>query len=157
LIRPGSLTLPVPHLSDLERRSQAFANRFKEATMEETIKIGSLIIAEGTLLPESMLIESEPYINGWRLIKNLDSKGFDQIISRAGWNFIYLAGAIETSAFGSDEKKTTHKAIKKVIANLGSRKFNCLEITQVTAKRSIGFPCMSVSAHSRQIQKSILL
>ena len=125
--------------------------------MEEVIKIGSLIIAEGTILPESMQLESEPYADGWRLVKNLDSKGFDQIISRAGWNFIYLAQAIETGAFGSDEKKTARKAVKKVIASLRPRKFNCLEITQVTAKRSLGLPYMSITAHSRQIQKSVFL
>lgn len=125
--------------------------------MEETIKIGSLLITEGAILPESMLLESEPYAYGWRLVKNLDSKGLDRIISQAGWNFIYLASAIETSAFGSDEKKTTRKAIKQVIAKLKSRNFNCLEITQVAAKRSLGLPYVSVSAHLRQIQKSMFL
>jgi hypothetical protein len=53
----------------------------------------------------------------------------DQIISQAGWNFFYIAGVIETKAFGSDEKKTIRKAIKQVIAKL------------------------SVSAHSRHIQE----
>ncbi len=125
--------------------------------MEETIKTGTLLIAEGAVLPESVLLESEPYAYGWQLVKNIDSKRFDQIISQAGWNFIYLAGAIETNAFGSDEKKTTRKAIKQVIAKIKSKKFNCLEIIQVAAKRSLGLPYVSVSAHSRQIQKSMLL
>ena len=125
--------------------------------MEEIIKTGTILIAEGAILPESLLLESEPYAYGWRLVKNLDSKGFDQIISQAGWNFIYLAGAIETNAFGSDEKKTTRKAIKQVIAKTKSKNFNCLEITQVAAKRSLGLPYVSVSAHSRHIQKSMVL
>lgn len=125
--------------------------------MGETIKTGTLLIAEGTILPESLLLESEPYAYGWRLVKNLDSKEFDNMISQAGWNFIYLAGAIETNAFGSDEKKTTRKAIIQVIAKLRSKKFNCLEITQVAAKRSLGLPYVSVSAHSRQIQKSLFI
>lgn len=125
--------------------------------MEETIKTGTLLIAEGAILPDSLVLESEPYAYGWRLVKNLDSKRFDQIISQAGWNFIYLAGAIETNAFGSDEKKTTRKAVKQVIAKMKSKNFNCLEIIQVVAKRSLGLPYVSVSAHSRQIQKSMLL
>jgi hypothetical protein len=129
----------------------------QETAMEEIIKTGTILIAEGAILPESMQLVSEPYAYGWRLVKNLDSKGFDQIISQAGWNFIYLAGVIETNAFGSDEKKTTRKAIKQVIAKLRSKKFNCLEITQVAAKRSLGLPYVSVSAHSRHIQKSMVL
>jgi hypothetical protein len=121
--------------------------------MANTITTGTILIAEGALLPESLLLESEPYVYGWRLVKNLDSKGLDQIISKAGWNFFYIAGAIETNVFGFDGKRTTRKAIKQVIANLKSKTFNCLEITQVAAKRSLGLPFVSVSAHSRHIQK----
>lgn len=125
--------------------------------MEEVIKSGDLLIAEGANLPESMQLETEPYAYGWRLVKNFDLKEFRQIINRAGWNFFYIAGAIETNAFGSDEKKTTRKAIKQLIAKLKAKNFNCLEITQVETRRSLGMPYVSVSAHSRHIQKSIVL
>jgi len=121
--------------------------------MADTIKTRTILIAEGAVLPESLPLESEPYAYGWRLVKNLDSKGLDQIISNAGWNFFYIAGVIETNVFGSDEKKNTRKAIKQVIANLKSKNFNCLEITRVAAKRSLGLTYVSVSAHSRHIQK----
>jgi hypothetical protein len=125
--------------------------------MANAITTGTILIAEGALLPESLLIESEPYVYGWRLIKNLDSKGLDQNISQAGWNFFYIAGVIETNVFGSDEKKTTRKAIKQVIANLKSKNFNCLEIMQMAAKRSRGVPYVTVSAHLRHIQKGYAL
>ena len=121
--------------------------------MADTIKTGTILIAEGALLPESLLLESEPYAYGWRLVKNLDSNGLAQIIGQAGWNFFYIAGLIETNAFGSDEKKTTRKAIKRVVANLKSKKFNCLEITRVATKRSLGLIHVSVSAQSRHIQE----
>lgn len=125
--------------------------------MEEVIKSGDLLIAEGANLPESMQLETEPYAYGWRLVKNFDLKEFRQIINQAGWNFFYIAGAVETNAFGSDEKKTTRKAIKQLIAKLKAKNFNCLEITQVETRRSLGMPYVSVSAHSRHIQKSIVL
>lgn len=125
--------------------------------MEESIKSGTMLIAEGAILPEALKLETEPYAYGWRQVKNFDSHGFTQMVSQAGWNLFYIAGAIETSAFGSDEKKTTRKAIKQVIAKLSSKSFNCLEITKVVVKRSLGLPSVSVSAHSRHIQKSMLL
>jgi hypothetical protein len=125
--------------------------------MTDTIKTGTILIAAGTILPESLSFESAPYAYGWRLVKKLDSNGFHQIIGQAGWNFFYIAGATETNAFGSDAKKTTRKAIKRIIAKLRARNFNCLEITQVTSKRFLGLPYMSVSAHSRHIQKSMFL
>ena len=125
-----------------------------ETHLADTIKMGNVLIAEGALLPESSPFESEPYSQGWRLIKNLDSCALDQAIGKAGWNFFYIAGAIETSAFGSDGNKTTRKAIEHVIAKLKSKHFNCLEITQVAAKRFLGVPYVRVSAHSRHIQES---
>jgi hypothetical protein len=121
--------------------------------MADTIKPGTILIAEGALLPESLLLESEPYAYGWRLVKKLDSNGLDQIIKQAGWNFFYIAGVIETNTFGSDEKTITRKAIERIIANLKSKNFNCMEITRVTAKRSLGLSRVSVAAHSRHIQE----
>ena len=121
--------------------------------MAYTIKPRTILITEGVLLPESLLLESEPYGYGWRLIKNLDSDGLDKIISQAGWNFFYIASLIETNVFGSDEKKTTRMAIKRIIAKLKSKNFNGLEITRVAAKRSLGLLYVSVSAHSRHSQE----
>ena len=129
------------------------SDRLKEITLADKIKPGTILITEGARFPESLLLESEPYGYGWRLVKNLDSKGLDQIISKAGWNFFYIASVVETNALGSDEKKTARKAIKKIITNLKSKNFNSLEITRVTAKRSLGLLYVSVSAHSRHIQE----
>jgi hypothetical protein len=125
--------------------------------MADTIKLRTILITDGAILPESLLLKSEPYGYGWRLVKNLDSNGLDQIIGQAGWNFFYIAGLIETNAFDSDEKKTTRKAIKRIIAKLKSKNFNCLEITRVAAKRSLGLLYVSVSAHSRHDQEGQVL
>jgi hypothetical protein len=121
--------------------------------MADTIKPRTILITESVLLPESLLLESKPYAYGWRLIKNIDSNGLDQVISRAGWNVFCIAGLIETNAVGSDEKKTASEAIERIIANLKSKNFNCLEITRVAAKQSLGLLYVSVSARSRHIQE----
>ena len=121
--------------------------------MADTINRGTILITEGARLPESLLLESEPYGYGWRLVKNLDSRGLDKIIGQAGWDFFYIASVVETNAVGSDEKKTARKAIKQLSANLKSKNFNCLEITRVTAKRSLGLLYVSVFAHLRHTQE----
>lgn len=121
--------------------------------MSDTIKAGTILIAEGALLPDSLQLESEPFVYGWRLLKKLDSAGLDKVIGAAGWNFFYIAGVVATNVFGSDEKKTTRKAIKHLIASREAKSFNCLEITQLVARRSMGVPYVSVSAHMRHIQK----
>lgn len=121
--------------------------------MANRITTGSVLIAGGARLPELMHFDSEPYVLGWRLVKNLDSKDLDQIIINAGWNLFYIAGAIETKVFGSDENNTTRKAIMRVIEKLNPKNFNCLEINQTAAKRSLGLPYVAISAHWRHIQK----
>jgi len=125
--------------------------------MADKIKAGAILIEEGALLPESLWLESEQCLNGWRRVKNLDGYGLDRRVREAGWNFFSLAGEIKASVFGFDLEKTTHRAITQLLANLKSDKLNCLEITQVVWKRFLGLPYVNVSAHSRHIQKSMLL
>lgn len=118
---------------------------------------GTILIKEGTLLPETVRFESEPYSKGWRLVKDLRGSEMDRQLFEAGWNLFYLAEELHASAVGSDLKKTTRRAIKKVIATMKSDKLNCVEITQVAAKRFLGLPYVTVSAHPRHIQESKFL
>jgi hypothetical protein len=47
--------------------------------------------------------------------------------------------------------------MERVLVKAAPSKFNCLEITEVSAKQFLGFPYLQVSAHSRHIQKSPFL
>ena len=125
--------------------------------MAEKIKAGTILIEEGSLLPESLRFESEPYPNGWRLVKNLNGYELDQKTTTAGWNFFYMAVEIKATVFGFDEEKGLRRAVNRLLTNLKSGKFNCLEITQVAAKRFLGLPYVTVSAHPRHIQESVVL
>jgi hypothetical protein len=125
--------------------------------MAEKINTGTILIKEGTLLPESLRIESAPYLKGWGLVKNLASSGLDRKLCEAGWTFFYMAGDVNEIAFGSDSETTIRRAVKKVIANMKVDRFNCLEISQVAAKRLLGLPYVTVAAHPRHIQESVFL
>ena len=125
--------------------------------MAQTIEIGTLFIKEGTPLPEILPIESDPFLKGWRLIKNLSSSGIDRRLCDAGWSFFYMAGEVNAIAFGSDPEKTASRAVKKAIGNMKSDKFNCLEISRVAVKSFLGLPYVTVAGHPRHIQESIYL
>jgi len=86
----------------------------------EKINTGTILIKEGTLLPEGLQLESDPYLKGWRLVKNLGSSGMDRQLCEAGWTFFYMAGEVDAMVFGSESEKTTRRAVKKVIANMKS-------------------------------------
>jgi hypothetical protein len=125
--------------------------------MANEINSGTILIKEGTVLPEGLQLESEPYVKGWKLVKNLCGSGLDRKLCEARWTFFYMAGEVNGAAVGSDSEKMTRRAVKKVIASMESDKLNCLEIGQVAAKRFLGLPYVTVSAHPRHIQESIFL
>jgi len=128
--------------------------------MPDTIKPGTILIKEGTLLPEAVRFESEPCVPGWRLVKDLDGCGLDRKIRDAGWTFFCLAGQLGATVFGIDEQKTLSRAVGQILANLESAEFNSLEIMRVTSeasKRFLGVRYVTVSAQSRHIQESAFL
>jgi hypothetical protein len=121
------------------------------------IQPGTILMADGTLLPSSVQCEGEPFTPGWSRIKNLDSNGIDRALGRAGWSFFYLAGGIRARVFGGDAGPATVKGVKRIIAGLKTNRFNCLEITQVAVKSILGFRYVIVDAYSRHIQASLFL
>jgi hypothetical protein len=125
--------------------------------MPDTIKTGTILIKEGTLLPEVLRFESEPCAPGWRLVRNLDGYGLGRQIHEAGWTFSWRLGEIGATAFGLDEQKTLRRAVEQMLANLESAEFNSLEIMRVVSeasKRFLGVCYVTVSAQSRDIRKS---
>jgi len=115
----------------------------------------TIFIKEDTPLPANLPIESEPFPPGWRVVKNLDRSALARNIEGANWNFFYLAGEIRATVLGRDRSGTLRRAVKCVLAKQEGQKFNSLEITKVVAKRFLGIPFMSVTAHSRHIQQGI--
>ena len=125
--------------------------------MPEAIKTGTVLIKDGTFLPETLRFESEPCATGWRLVKDLDGYGLDRKIHEARWTFFCLASEIKAIIFGFDGQKAVRRAVKRILARLKSGKFNSLEITRVASKRFLGVRYVSVSASSRDIQESLFL
>ena len=69
----------------------------------------------------------------------------------------FLAGSIQATALGYWRERTVRRAMERVLAKAEPSKFNCLEITKISAKQSLGFPYVHISAHSRHIRKSPFL
>ena len=125
--------------------------------MSERIKTGTLLIEEGVVFPDSLQVESEPYSNGWRIVKGLDGYGLDRTVSRAGWTCFYMANEISASAVAFNGGKSLSKAVNQILTKLKLERFNSLEITEVTTNRFLGLPHTTVSAHARHIQESMFL
>jgi hypothetical protein len=125
--------------------------------MPEAIKPGIVLIKDGTLLPDSLKLESEPYSFDWRSVTNLDGYALDRKTHDAGWTFFYLAGERRATVFGHEGQETVRRAIKQILAGLKLEKFNSLEITRVAFKHFLGMPYATVSFHTRNMQEDMFL
>ena len=127
--------------------------------MREMIQAGTILIKEGTRLPDVLTLESELYSPGWRSVIGLDGFAIDRKTRDAGWAFFCLAGETKVTVFGADEAKMVRSAVKQIAEKLPSQ-FNSLEITRVSSepsKRFFGVRYVTVSAQSRHIQESLFL
>jgi hypothetical protein len=129
----------------------------REDPMADRIQAGAILIKEGAILPELLHVECDPYSKGWLLVRNLDGYEVEQKTTKAGWNFFYIAFEIKEAVFGFDEEKAQRRSVHRMLTKLKREKFNCLEITQVAVKRFLGLPYVTVSAHPRHIQESVVL
>ena len=138
---------------------------FRESARNQVAEVteaGRIFIRDGTLLPETLQIESEPYSPRWRSVKNLDGYALNRKIHDAGWTFFSLACETKASAFGIDEEKMLRRAIERILANREAQaeKFNSLEIVRVASlasKRYLGIRHVTVSARSRHIQEGPII
>ncbi|HSR07053.1 MAG TPA: hypothetical protein VLM42_07880 [Bryobacteraceae bacterium] len=117
---------------------------------------GTILIQKGTLLPPAFRPGSESYPNDWVPVKiSLDPHDLEKEFAILGWTFHYMAGKVKTTAYGFDRQKALDKALALLIAGATRQKCNCLEIDEVATRTFLGLPGVSVSAHTRHIQKGM--
>ena len=121
--------------------------------MTGSIQEGTILIQAGTRLPAGLPLKPEPDSDGWATVEKLDRSEIAGIIHETGWNFFYMAGRIQASAVGFNRQETLRVALQRIIATVESQRCNCLEITQVIAQSFLKVPYVTVSAHSRHIQR----
>lgn len=118
---------------------------------------GSILIKSGTLLPNTLGLDSSLTAAGWTSVaKNLDVHQLAKALTTAGWTFFFMAGTIRRIAFGFQRQKTIAAALKSVLAAVKLQSCNCLEIDTVAMHSFLGVPYASVSAHSRHIQEQMV-
>ena len=125
--------------------------------MSNTLRVGALFMQAGTFIPRSLGVETEECSPGWKWITNLDGDSFDRNVRNAGWSFFFLAAKIQVTVWGHWTDKLVGKAIKRVLARARPAQFNCLEVTELSARRFCGIPYVHLSAHSRHIQEGAVL
>jgi hypothetical protein len=122
--------------------------------MTDKIRAGTMIIKDGTQTPESLAVDTKPYLAGWSSIMTTTSAQLGRDLESAGWTFFYMAGEIRTRGFGFNDESRTGRAVAHVIDAVKLENSNCLEVTQIRRRSFLGLPYTSVVAHARHIQTS---
>ena len=102
-------------------------------------------------------LKSEPCSGSWSVVKPLDGLTLDHTIHAAGWNFFYMAAEVKVMFFGAVGAAKIQSAVKRLLEKVKPENFNGLEVTAIVAKRFMGVPDVTVSAHSRHVQQSCYL
>jgi len=125
--------------------------------MMPTVQVGTVLISEESpRMTEVLALQSEPYFKNWR-VTTLNGSTLDDKIRAARWNFFFLAGEIKAVFFGAIGAAKIQGALQRIAQKVKLQEFNCLEVTGIVAKRFLGVPYATVSAHSRHIQQSCQL
>ncbi len=102
-------------------------------------------------------LESEPCSGEWSMLKSQDGFALSRKIHAAGWNFFFMAAEVKVMFLGSLGAVKIQNALKLILEKVKQQHFNGLEVTQIVAKRFLGVPYVTVSAHSRHMQQSCYL
>jgi hypothetical protein len=118
---------------------------------------GTIFIDRSTLPSQPFRFENESHPSAWMLGKSsLNSNELENDLATTEWTFFYMAGGVRATAFGFDRQKRIYRALKRLIARVRLQKCNCLEIDEVATRAFLGMSYVSVSAHSRHIQKGLV-
>ena len=120
--------------------------------MEIPLQCGSIFLMNGLILPPGLRFEGQPYSEGWRFLSG-SSPEIDGHAHGCGWNFIFLAEVIRRTAFGFSRGWSLRTATNKILAEARTNAFNCVELTGISEHQFLGVYWVTVSAHSRSLQK----
>jgi len=125
--------------------------------MLSPLKIGTVLFQIDTFIPDSVSAQKETFSPGWQTITNLNGDDLDRQIRKDGWNFIFVGGALQGTSWGSWSYVAVRCAAIRVLKKTQTTKLNAFEITDIHARRFLGFKYVTVTGHSRHLQKSPVL
>jgi hypothetical protein len=122
--------------------------------MPQPVKVGTIVVKEWLGIPRLSGLETEPWFGEWSVVKVSDASALDRAIHAAGWNFFFMALEVKTMFLGVLAPEKIQRALKRILAKVKPQHFNSLEVTGIVARRFLGVPYVTVSAHSRHMQQS---
>ncbi len=125
--------------------------------MPPRIRVGTILMKDWPGTTPPLNLETEPCSEEWSSLQVLDGFALDRKIHAAGWNFFFMASEVKVMFFGSLGAAKIQNALKRILGKVKPQHFNSLQVTEIVARRFLGVPYVTVSAHSRHMQQSCYL
>jgi hypothetical protein len=122
--------------------------------ISDSVKAGTLIIAEGLSLPMSNA-QTQSFFAGWRTVKNVEASGMDKSFSEMGWSCFAKASPVTVNLVGLGHAATLIKAFQKLVRQSKTAKFNCLEILEAVHKTFMGVSFVRLTVRTRNIKQRL--
>jgi hypothetical protein len=119
--------------------------------MPSSVQVGTILMKEWPGMPP---LAGFDRLGEWSMVKVPDAFTLDRKIHAAGWNFIFMAAEVKAMFFGPLRATKLQRALKRILAKVEQQHFNGLEVTAIVARHFLGVPYVTVSAHSRHMQRS---
>lgn len=121
--------------------------------MQQANWIGMILFRENAVLPD-FTKDSELFMPGWRIIKNLDGYALQQKMKGSNWSIRHVVGEKKARVMGRTTQETLLRGIKLILTELRGRRFNALEVTVVTVRRFLGVTYLSISANLKHFESA---
>src|SRR3954470_18083594 len=91
---------------------------------------GSLLLKEGTQLPEFLDGGTEEYSPGWSVISGFTGADLDRAIEAERWTFFFMTGQIHARGFCFNSRSGLARAVSNMTDAVTRENCNCVEITE---------------------------
>jgi len=121
--------------------------------MPQNVKVDTILMKEWPGAPKLPGLKTEPCFGEWSLVKMMDTFAMDRKIHAAEEFLFHGYGSQDDVSWVPWEEKV-QSALKRMLGRGKLQNFNGPKVTDITARRFLDVPYVTVSAHSRHMQQS---
>jgi hypothetical protein len=116
------------------------------------IEIGTVMIQDGTLLPDGIGLHPRIYSYHWRSFSREESSAAEAKLRRTGWSCASIAGDLTAFAFGHGPGNMRDDAIDRLLGRVRTQDYNAMQLTAIVKSSFLGIPYTVLHASPRHIQ-----
>lgn len=116
------------------------------------MKLHSVFLRNGCILPDRFDLSRQPIGKEWSVVEEIPALVFDAMVRQAGWHFMWLQEACSRRGFGLTGEAAFHHALSRALKGVSMR-FNAAELDSVQITKYPGFQIANVRVQTLQIQR----